>query len=374
MPLEKSTFNLKEKKLKKVAINIKVILILLVVFSIIDIMDNSLIVLLGVKHEELISFILDTAFSFVELGLTFYALYLGQKAIVKAKEEEKQYRRLIDLFPESIVIHRYSKILYANQASAMLIGAESYKDLIGQDWEDLIQFHSSNPNMEYLSKMKSWKDTIINQTIKAKKLDGKIIDLEINSTKIEYKGSPAREVIARDVTSRNAHEHEVIELAYHDELTKLPNRRSFVNKLEQLWEDFNETDNSFAIMFLDLDGFKRVNDILGHDAGDELLIEVSNLLSSNVRVDDFVSRLGGDEFTILLPNSNKQDCINVAERIIHAFQNPFLISNQEIQVSPSIGIAQCPQNGQNTTKLLKQADSIMYKVKVSGKNSYRFAD
>ncbi|MFF2753538.1 diguanylate cyclase domain-containing protein [Psychrobacillus sp. NPDC058041] len=360
--------------MKKVAINIKVILILLVVFSIIDIFDNSLIELLAVKHDELINLVLDTVFSFIELGLTFYALYLGQKAIVKAKEEEKQYRRLTDLFPEAIIIHRDSSIIYANQASAALIGAESPNELIGQNWEDLIQFHSSNPNPISLSNMKSRKDSIVNQSFKAKRLDGKIIDLEINTTKIEYKGSPAREVIARDVTCRNAQEHEVKELAYHDELTKLPNRRSFVNKLEQLWEDFNETNSNFAVMFLDLDGFKGVNDKLGHDAGDKLLIEVSNLLSSNVREDDFVSRLGGDEFTILLPNSNKQDCINVAERIIQAFQNPFLISNQEIQISPSIGIAQCPQNGADKTELLKQADSNMYEVKVSGKNSYRFAD
>lgn len=360
--------------MKKVAINIKFILILLVVFSIIDIVDNSLIEFLGVKHEELLSFILDTVFSFIELGLTFYALYLGQKALVKAKEEEKQYRRLTDLFPEAIIIHKDSRIIYANQASATLIGAESPNDLIGHNWEDLIQFHSSNPNPISLSKMKSWKDSFANQTIKAVRLDGKIIELEINTTKIEYKGSQAREVIARDVTCRNAHEHEVEELAYHDELTKLPNRRSFLNKLEQIWDDFNKTNDCFAVMFLDLDGFKRVNDILGHDAGDKLLIEVSNLLRNNVREVDFVARLGGDEFTILLPNSDKLDCISVAERIIHAFQNPFLIANQEIQVSPSIGIAQCPQNGIDTTELLKQADSIMYEVKVSGKNSYQFVD
>ncbi|WP_391207811.1 diguanylate cyclase domain-containing protein [Psychrobacillus sp. L4] len=362
--------------MKKITKNIGLLIFILISLSLVDIFDNSFIEYFDLKNDDFLNWMLDTGFSFIEIGLTLYLLYLGKRVLQKGKEKEKQYRRLIDLYPEAILIHKDFKILYANQASATLIGANSYVDLIGQNWKELFHFHSTNPDNDFLGDMKNMEDLIENHSVKVKRVDGKIIDLEINSTKIEYNGGTAREVIAKDVTYRNVQKDKVKELVYQDELTKLPNRRFFLSKLDQIQKNSFKANDCFAIMFLDLDGFKSVNDLLGHDAGDELLKKVSLLLKNSVRENDFVARLGGDEFTILLPNADKDICIFVAERIISSFQDPFFISNKEIRVTPSIGIAQYSQNDQeqDISTLLKQADSIMYEVKKSGKNSYKFAD
>jgi len=170
-----------------------------------------------------------------------------------------------------------------------------------------------------------------------------------------------------------AHAVHVESLAYHDGLTSLPNRNHFSNLLGQSLKLAQRHTRRLAILFLDLDGFKHINDTLGHEAGDELLKEVAVRLSAAVRESDVVARLGGDEFVALLPEIEDERCIpTVARRILTGIARPVLLRGQELRVTASIGISIYPQDGLNEQALKKNADIAMYHAKEEGKNNFRF--
>ena len=175
------------------------------------------------------------------------------------------------------------------------------------------------------------------------------------------------------------------QLAYYDSLTSLPNRRLFTEQLELLLRVCKREKKMLALLFLDLDNFKRINDSLGHNAGDKLLMEVGHRLSTGVRESDLlskyadeeskisVSRLGGDEFTVVLNNIEKEeDASTVADRLLERLQGPMTLEGHDIVITPSIGIALAPRDADNMDELLKYADTAMYHAKSAGKNSYSF--
>lgn len=151
--------------------------------------------------------------------------------------------------------------------------------------------------------------------------------------------------------------------AFHDELTSLPNRLLFLDRLSHAISQSQREDLPFAIMLLDLDRFKEVNDTLGHNIGDQLLQEVSSRLSDAVRVSDTVARLGGDEFVILMGRINLEYAPEVAEKINKILENPFILAGQVVDVSASIGIAYFPDHGEDSVTLLQKADLAMYAAK-----------
>lgn len=164
-------------------------------------------------------------------------------------------------------------------------------------------------------------------------------------------------------------------LAYHDSLTGLANRALFEELLNQAVVDASLSRQSFAVMFLDLDNFKKINDTMGHDAGDQLLILIAGRLKECVRKNDVVARLGGDEFTFLIREiSNPKDVAFMAEKIIHALSQPYKVDGQMVASTPSVGIALYPLNGQDPATLLKNADRAMYQVKENGKGHYFMAE
>jgi diguanylate cyclase (GGDEF)-like protein/PAS domain S-box-containing protein len=181
---------------------------------------------------------------------------------------------------------------------------------------------------------------------------------------------------ARDITERKASEAFVQHLAHHDVLTDLPNRALLTDRLRQALAQARRDRGELAVLFLDLDRLKPVNDTFGHDIGDLLLKEVANRLREAVmRQSDTVSRVGGDEFVILLQRVNtEQDAVAVARKILHALSQPFAINQHEIMISGSIGIAIYPQHGDVVDLLLRNADSAMYSAKNSGRNAYQFFD
>jgi diguanylate cyclase (GGDEF)-like protein/PAS domain S-box-containing protein len=166
---------------------------------------------------------------------------------------------------------------------------------------------------------------------------------------------------------------ELSKLANYDSLTTLPNRALFADRLEQALAKARRTDTSVGVLFLDLDGFKLVNDSLGHSVGDVLLQAVAKRLTACTREEDTVARLGGDEFTIIL-NSLEQaeDASFVARKVLDCLEKPFDIEGHELHISTSIGVSIYPHNGFNTEELLKNADTAMYHAKTSGKNRYHF--
>lgn len=168
-------------------------------------------------------------------------------------------------------------------------------------------------------------------------------------------------------------EAEVRQLAYYDPLTELPNRRLLIDRMKTAISQAVRHHHAMAVMFLDLDRFKEINDSLGHEAGDALLKEVAARLTACVRSGDTVSRLGGDEFVIVLAEiARADDATRVAEKIIHALHEPVLIGGQPLQVSTSIGIAEFPVEGsEGMDELMQRADAALYAAKDAGRNTYR---
>lgn len=179
--------------------------------------------------------------------------------------------------------------------------------------------------------------------------------------------------VFNDITKYKRQEEHIHHQAYHDALTDLPNRLLFADRLKLAVAHAYRHRQQLAVMFLDLDRFKQINDGFGHHVGDQLLQEVAKRLQTLVRADDTVARLGGDEFTLLLlPNiSHTDDAIKIADQMITAFDTPLVIEKHELFTSPSIGIAIYPYDGTDAETLMKNADSAMYLAKRNGRNSYQ---
>jgi len=172
---------------------------------------------------------------------------------------------------------------------------------------------------------------------------------------------------------RVLHAQKVEYLAFHDSLTDLPNRAYFSRLLTQSMHEARRYERQSALLFLDLDRFKHINDSLGHDAGDDLLQEIARRLSRSVRESDVVARLGGDEFVVLLPNiPDPQHVAPVADKILSACGKPFTLAGQEFRVTVSIGITLFPKDGDDEQTLMKNADMAMYHAKELGKNNFQY--
>ena len=191
----------------------------------------------------------------------------------------------------------------------------------------------------------------------------------------EHRHTEAAVCIFRDVTERTLAEERIWHNAHHDFLTGLPNRRLFLDRLKQEVKHAKRNSLPLALLFMDLDGFKAINDSLGHEAGDRLLCDVAERLTACVREEDTVARLGGDEFTIILTGAKQRKDIEVvAQGIIDKIAMPFHITNRVVHLSVSIGGAFYPHDASSPAALLKAADQAMYQAKNAGSDQICFYD
>ena len=180
-------------------------------------------------------------------------------------------------------------------------------------------------------------------------------------------------LVSHDVSESRSMAKRMLYQATHDALTGLPNRTLLMDRTSQIISRVPWNKKIVAVLFFDLDRFKHVNDTLGHDVGDELLIQVAARLKTKVRQGDMVSRLGGDEFVVVLGDvADLNDVYEVADKIIAAFEQPFELENEEFFVSSSFGISLAPRDGQDVLDLMKKADTAMYRAKAMGKNNFIF--
>ena len=187
-------------------------------------------------------------------------------------------------------------------------------------------------------------------------------------------GELRRSVLAleRKVVEQAEAEARIQQLAHYDPLTGLPNRALLGERCNQVLSLANRNQHTVALMFLDLDHFKNVNDSLGHRVGDEVLVELARRLRAVVRAQDTVARLGGDEFILLLPETDAAGAAHLAGKLLEAALEPFHIEGHELTVTPSIGIAMFPQDGADLDAMSRSADSAMYRAKQAGRNGYCF--
>jgi len=207
-----------------------------------------------------------------------------------------------------------------------------------------------------------------------KRKNGEVFPEWLTINQVENDKSETEHYIAvfSDITNLKESQRKVEFLATHDALTGLPNRNLFMDRLDNAIARAKRNNTSIAVMFIDLDDFKAINDTLGHDVGDQFLIEVSKTLQSVIRDLDTVSRLGGDEFTIILAECEPDEIHQVASRVLDELSEPLDIGNKKLFASASIGIAVYPDDGVNSNGLLKSADTAMYKAKELGRNRYQY--
>lgn len=211
--------------------------------------------------------------------------------------------------------------------------------------------------------------------------NGRWVTLETRSKSLIKEGEIVGVVtVGRDVTERLRLEQESKEyqerlefLAFHDSLTRLPNRTLFFDRTSQAIKDAQRNGHCIAIMFVDCDGFKNVNDTYGHYVGDGVITELGRRISTSIRNNDTVARLSGDEFTVLLPDlTNQHDVVGVANRIMQSTNRPLNVMGNELKLTVSIGVAIYPVDGVDSEALIQHADKALYNAKKRGKNAYIF--
>jgi diguanylate cyclase (GGDEF)-like protein/PAS domain S-box-containing protein len=288
---------------------------------------------------------------------------------------------IFNYIPDAIVISdENGTIVYINSQAITLFGYSS-EELVGQELEILVPQKLRNHHRQL---RKEYSEYPVMRGM-GRGLDlyglnkaGREIPIDISLSPLKTDKGYLYLSMVRDVTEKKEAEERLNELvrhlehlAHHDPLTKLPNRLNFLENLKRQISQAKRHDGLLALLFLDLDFFKIVNDEHGHDVGDKLLIEISRRIRNCLRTEDLVARLGGDEFAILLPViPSIEDTKITASKIIKICCEPVHIDNLELKVGASIGIAHAPSDSTDPEELLKLADTEMYKAKNNGRNTY----
>ncbi len=314
-----------------------------------------------------------TTFSDI-LGGRFFVFIEDITAIVKSESQQKLSNMVFNTISQAVVItDADNRIISVNPATEAVSGY-TLEELKGKDPNI---FSSGRHDKDFYKKL--WSDLYSHHRwegeIWDRRKDGTVYPkwLTINAI-CDDKGIPIQYVsVFSDITERKKSEETIWRQANYDELTGLANRTQFHSRLEQEIERHGRDKSSFALLYLDLDGFKDVNDTLGHAAGDELLIRVAQRLKGCTRKSDLIARLGGDEFTLILADIKQAEQVaSVADAILAALAKPIQIHEHEIRIGASIGVAFYPDDGSSREELSKHADIAMYQAKESGKNNFQF--
>ena len=293
----------------------------------------------------------------------------------KLNEQKTFLFQVIDLNPNYIyACDEFGRYTLLNQSYAQLMGMD-VQEMIGKSDEELKINQSEkkhNLTLEFDRSGSQTKLFIREESLTA--ASGEKIWVQTVKVPINFNEGSASLAVSTDITERKQYEDEIKFQANHDSLTGLPNRRMFNEDLTTLLEKAKIEHSQSAIMFLDLDRFKYINDTLGHDIGDLLLVEVSNRIESLLNhhhASAKIYRLGGDEFTLILPYYNSTESEALATELLDRFKAGFVIAGSEYFITPSIGISIFPNDGDDANTLIKHADTAMYYVKEKGKNNYQ---
>lgn len=287
------------------------------------------------------------------------------------RKEKETFFFILENAPYGVVLIDKERILYLNR---------EYTNILGYTLKDIPtvrdSYHKFYPDPKYRQTVyDTWAahigqggtdDRVFSVVCK----DGKVKEIEFKRTFLD---SGRVILMLSDITEHKRQERQLAYMATHDTLTSLPNRALFNDRLTLAIAHAHRNQQMLAVMLLDLDNFKDVNDTLGHTIGDKLLQAVGDKLKSSLRSSDTVARLGGDEFVLLLPEIAKvEHTVKIGPKILRVFREPFVIDGHELHVTTSIGIAIYPTHGEDADTLIKHADIAMYHVKQKDRNSYQF--
>jgi diguanylate cyclase (GGDEF)-like protein/PAS domain S-box-containing protein len=296
------------------------------------------------------------------VGRDITAIRSSEQAL---RESEKRFRGFIEHLPLGVVIAQNGIIHFANPTSLEMIGYHA-EEIIGRAFSELVHPDDREMVMAYHQRRKEGDESIFCYDLHVLRKDGEVCCWRVHASPSTWEGSVASLAVCTDVTQQKQDELRMAELALHDQVTGLPNRALLASSARQA---MSHTARGFAVIYMDLDGFKQVNDDFGHDAGDYVLQEVAQRLLRSVRETDIAARVGGDEFVVLAENIDScRTAIQVAENIRLLLNRPFQSKVAQHQLSVSVGISLYPSDARQLDQLLQLADEAMYSVKRSGRN------
>lgn len=326
------------------------------------------------KNGEVIDFILTNIPIIINdelVGIYGIAKNISEKKVMERdlQEAEAKYRGIVEQSIVGVFIAQKGSFVYTNPQFNTMLG---YNSLIGVNV--LVTVHIEDREF-FSSKILNLSEGQFNQSIshRAVKKDGTVLICEVHFTKILHKGELATVATVLDITERRHTEEQNQYLAYHDYLTDLPNRRLFEDQLEKELRMAQVFNKKLAVILIDLDRFKSVNDALGHSIGDTLLQQFATKLQSCLGEDQIVYRLSGDEFGIILSDvDNHRDPMSLADKIMQINGEFYLIDGYELTITLSIGISMFPEDGINKDVLLKSADTALFFAKSEGRDQAQY--
>jgi diguanylate cyclase (GGDEF)-like protein/PAS domain S-box-containing protein len=284
------------------------------------------------------------------------------------RESEERLAKFMQASAEGIAFHREGVITDANPPLCEMLGY-TLAELRGRH---AIDFVAPDQRSHVQGILDAGQELGYESAVVRK--DGKRIPVELIGRTLVYGDEKLRMSVVRDLRDRHAAQARIHHLAHHDALTGLPNRMSFMERLARQVDRARAAGSTLALLFVDLDHFKRVNDSLGHLIGDQLLQTVAARISASLRAGDVVARFGGDEFIVLLDDAARDDVGQVAHKLLRAIELPVDAEGRDLSVTPSVGIAMFPGDGATPTELIKNADTAMYIAKSRGRANCQFFD
>jgi len=285
-----------------------------------------------------------------------------RQAEAALRESEDRLAKFMHASAEGIVFHKGGFVTDVNPPLLALMGY-TLPELLGRSTVDFV---APDQRARVIAVMTAGDEISYDSALIHR--DGTRIPVEFIVRTMHYQGERLRMTIVRDIRDRLEAQARIHHLAHHDELTGLPNRMAFNERAQALLAQAAAAGHGLALLFIDLDHFKRVNDSLGHPAGDVLLQTVAERIIATVREADVVSRFGGDEFVLLLAGTPSQaSVLQVASKLLAAIGEPLMVQGASISVTPSIGVALFPEHGSTPAELVKHADTAMYHAKGNGR-------
>lgn len=305
-------------------------------------------------------------------------LNAGLEAIVterigELRDSEAYIHAVLDNVNEGIIVIGEAGLIVSFNPAAEKIFGYAGQEIYNQNFSLLIAADSLQLSGKYLKCTDEASVLDVTREVMGLRKNFSAFPLELKTSQIRIQEKLLFIITARDISDRKDAEQRISYLASHDALTSLPNRTLLQDRIQQTLLHNSRNNHQAAVLFIDLDKFKVINDTLGHDIGDILLKEAAARLVAEVRSEDTVARQGGDEFIILLSTINHpQDASAIAQKLLDSLTRPFVINGKELHISASIGIAIYPDDGNDIGLLLKNSDIAMYHAKESGRNNYQF--
>lgn len=290
-------------------------------------------------------------------------------------ESEERYRSLVELAPDAILVHQRGEIVYLNPTGFRLVGAKSDEDVLGRSVFDFVMPEYRDLARERMETI--YRDRQVQPPVEmaVRCIDGRVAYCEVVAGLIPYGGELSVQAVIRDAGDRHRLEEELTRLATTDPLTGVCNRRHFFDRFEEEWERARRHDRMLSVLMLDIDHFKRVNDLFGHAVGDEVLKAIVNECRTATRKGDVVGRLGGEEFAVLLAEVGGDEAAVAAENLrSHVADTPIETPDGTLILTVSIGSTECLLHEETPDDALKRADDALYEAKRRGRNQVCSAD